>query len=76
MEEQTKTITYTQAGLLQMNAAQFNCKIKELGVTGSESVKAVVEGTPENLKGLFEYIDNATEKVKTKSDGKKNESIR
>ena len=59
MERITKTVTYSEAGKIQMNAAQFDCEIIELGVVGGGNARITIEGTPENTDKLFQYIAEA-----------------
>lgn len=58
-EQKTDVVKSTKAGMLQMNAARFNCTIIEIGIAGEGNARISIEGTPEDLKALFEYVDNA-----------------
>lgn len=61
MKTETKTVTNHIAGVIQMNAAQFDCEIIETGLAGGDAVRISVKGTPENLDALFAYVDESTE---------------
>ena len=60
MKTETKTVTNHIAGVIQMNAAQFDCEIIEIGLTGRDTVRISVKGTPENLDALFAYANEST----------------
>lgn len=57
MKTETKTVTNHIAGVIQMNAAQFDCEIIEIGLVGRDAVRISVKGTPENLDALFAYVN-------------------
>lgn len=60
MKTETKTVTNHIAGVIQMNAAQFDCEIVETGLAGGNTVRIAVKGTPENLDALFAYVNEST----------------
>jgi hypothetical protein len=61
MKTETRNVTNHIAGVIQKNAAQFDCEIIELGLTGRDTVRISVKGTPENLEALFEYAYESEE---------------
>lgn len=61
MEQRMKTISSTTAGMLQINAPDFDCEIIELGVAGWGKARITVRGTAENIAALFDYVNEATE---------------
>lgn len=61
METETKTVTNHIAGVIQKNAAKFDCEIIEIGLVGGNAVRISVMGTPENLDALFAYVYENTE---------------
>ena len=61
METRTEIVSGTTAGMLQINAAQFDCDIVELGVVGNGKARITVSGTAENITALFDYINEAAE---------------
>lgn len=61
MKTETKTVTNHIAGVIQINAAKFDCKIIETGLAGGNAVRISVMGTPENLDSLFAYVYESTE---------------
>lgn len=54
-----KIVTNSEAGKIQMNAAQFDCKVVGLGVLGGGNAKIKIEGTPENMQKLLDYVTEA-----------------
>lgn len=60
MKTETKTVANHIAGVIQMNAAEFDCEIIEIGLVGGNAVRISVIGTPENLDALFAYVDEST----------------
>lgn len=60
MKTETKNVTNHIAGVIQKNAAQFDCEIIEIGLTGHDTVRISVKGTPENLDALFAYANEST----------------
>lgn len=61
MKTETRIVTNHIAGLIQMNAAQFDCEIIETGLAGGNNVRISVKGTPENLEALFAYVNESME---------------
>jgi hypothetical protein len=61
MEQRTETISSTTAGMLQINASDFDCEIIELGIAGGGKARITVRGTAENLAALFDYVNEAAE---------------
>ena len=59
LREDVKLAPFKEAGLLQMNAPQFNCEITELAVAGGGNARIAVEGTPDNLQRLYDYVNGA-----------------
>ena len=57
MKTETITVANHIAGVIQMNAAKFDCEIIEIGLVGWDAVRISVIGTPENLNALFAYVD-------------------
>lgn len=60
MKTETKTVANHIAGVIQMNAARFDCEIIEIGLAGGDAVRISVRGTPENLDALFAYVNEST----------------
>ena len=58
MKTETRIVTNHIAGLIQMNAAQYDCEIIETGLAGGNNVRISVKGTPENLEALFAYVES------------------
>lgn len=54
-----KTVTNLEAGKLHMNASQFDCKIVEMEVLGGGYVHLEIEGNPDKIEQLFDYITEA-----------------
>lgn len=54
--EITKELPNNIVGRLQMNAAQFECAITELGVMGGGNARVTLSGSDEQLQALFEYV--------------------
>lgn len=51
-----KTVTNSEAGKLQMNASQFDCKIVGMEVLGGGNARIKIEGKPDKIQQLFDYI--------------------
>lgn len=54
-----KTVTNSEAGKLQMNASQFDCKIVQMEVLGGGNARIKIEGNPDKIQQLFDYITEA-----------------
>lgn len=59
MKTETRIVTNQIAGLIQMNATQYDCEIIETGLAGGNNVRISIKGTPENLDALFAYVESA-----------------
>lgn len=62
MEIITEILNGVKAGMLQINAEKFNCKIIELGVIGGGQARISVKGDSNDLRALFDYVNEAGEK--------------
>lgn len=62
MEQRMETISSTTAGMLQINAPDFDCEIIELGVAGGGKARITVRGTAENITALFDYVNGVAER--------------
>lgn len=60
MNTETKTVSSHIAGVIQMNAQQFNCEIVEVGLAGGDTVRISVKGTDADLENLFAYVNEST----------------
>lgn len=59
MEERNEFVTNTTAGMIQMNASRYNCKIVEIALAGGDRVRICVKGAKEDLDALFDYVNEA-----------------
>ena len=62
MEQRMETISSKTAGMLQINAPDFDCEIIELGVAGGGKARITVRGTAENITELFDYVNGVAER--------------
>lgn len=53
----TEIIPTQKAGQIQRTAADFDCELVELGITGNDMAKVTVAGDEENVERLFKSIE-------------------
>ena len=58
-EQKTEIIKSVTAGMIQTNAAKFDCEIVELGIAGDGLARITICGTAEDLQKLFDYVNEA-----------------
>lgn len=57
MEQKTEIIEAAKAALIQKIHDEYKCEIIELGLSLKNMVKITVQGAPEDLQKLFEFIN-------------------
>lgn len=70
MKTETKTVANHIAGVIQMNAAKFDCEIIEIGLAGGNAVRISVIGTPENLDDLLRFTGGGTMTIPRTPNGR------
>lgn len=60
-EQKTEIVNGVTAGMLQTNAAKYNCEVVELGIAGGGMARITLTGTAEDLQALFDYVNEAAE---------------
>lgn len=59
MEERNELVMSITAGLIQINAPQYNCEIVDIALVGVDIVRICVRGAKEDLDALFDYANEA-----------------
>lgn len=57
MTIKTELLPAEKAAFIQQHCAEYNCTCVELGVSGSNSAKVTVLGPDEDIKRLFDKIN-------------------
>ncbi len=57
MTIKTELLPAEKAAFIQQHCAEYNCTLVEFGVSGSNSAKVTVLGPDEDIKRLFDKIN-------------------
>jgi hypothetical protein len=60
MNTETKVVSNEVAGVIQTNAAEYNCEIMETALSAGGFIRITVQGTPEDLERLFAFANEST----------------